>query len=159
MPAKNAFPRDKHPFYCSPFYPYGTSTETAPVPTAPAPQKYFIFGLFVSTQTPEIPCSSNSWNAYPSIGLNISHLLLTSAQIWCYNAWEGFQSHFNTERFICLIWMLGPQIKWVHLGLGSKIVLLSLIYEMLLIRSPSSFTFCSVIIQVVTSIFEPGVFK
>ena len=38
-------------------------------------------------------------------------------------------------------------------------MLLSLIYEMLRIRSPSSFTFCSVIIQVVTSIFEPGVFK
>ena len=29
-------------FYSTPFYPCCTSPETAPVPTAPVPQKYFI---------------------------------------------------------------------------------------------------------------------
>ena len=42
-------------FYSTPYYPYCISTETAPVPTAPVPQKYFISGWFVSTHlTPEI---------------------------------------------------------------------------------------------------------
>ena len=82
MSAWNAFPRDKHPFYSAPFYPYCTST--APVPTAPVPQKYFISGQFASTQTPEIPYFGST-TQYSMNRKTIRFILAVSAEHRRYN--------------------------------------------------------------------------